>query len=89
MTTAVATRATRRRREPRPPHGTATARWLLWVADHAVAVALRGLFLAPIVFIVLTSVMSAEQALTVDFWPNVVALGQLRQGVPDGAARCR
>lgn len=43
---------------------------LVWVADHAIFVALCVLFLAPFVFILLTSVMSPEQAGTAFGWPT-------------------
>lgn len=43
---------------------------LVWVADHAVFLALAVCFLAPFVFIVLTSLMSAGQAGTAFSWPT-------------------
>ncbi|MGR6920482.1 carbohydrate ABC transporter permease [[Actinomadura] parvosata] len=45
-------------------------RALLWVATHALAVALALMFLAPVVFIGLTALMSDQQALTSDLWPH-------------------
>lgn len=46
-------------------------RRLEWVAVHSVAVALGLLFVLPFVFVLLTSVMTDQQALTTDFWPRV------------------
>jgi len=44
--------------------------WLLWVAQHSIAIALSLMFLAPVVFIVLTSLMPDQQPLTRDYWPK-------------------
>jgi multiple sugar transport system permease protein len=41
-----------------------TRRALAWIAEHALLVVIATLFIAPIVFIFLTSLMSSEQALT-------------------------
>ncbi len=43
---------------------------LSWIAVHAVGVALALLFLLPFVFVFLTSVMSDQQTLTTDLWPQ-------------------
>ncbi|MFG1707337.1 carbohydrate ABC transporter permease [Nonomuraea sp. M3C6] len=45
-------------------------RALVWIATHALAIALALMFLAPVVFIVLTALMTDEQALTSDLWPR-------------------
>ncbi|MUN37639.1 carbohydrate ABC transporter permease [Actinomadura litoris] len=45
-------------------------RMLLWLATHAIAVALAVMFLAPLVFMFLTAVMSDEQALSDQIWPR-------------------
>jgi multiple sugar transport system permease protein len=45
-------------------------RRLGWIADHAVGIALAVMFLAPFVFIVLQSLMTSQQALTSDLWPQ-------------------
>ncbi|SEH01545.1 multiple sugar transport system permease protein [Nonomuraea solani] len=45
-------------------------RALLWIATHALAIALALMFLAPVVFIALTALMTDEQALTSDLWPR-------------------
>jgi multiple sugar transport system permease protein len=41
------------------------------IARHSVAIALSVMFLAPVVFIVLTSFMSSTESLTSHYWPNV------------------
>lgn len=43
---------------------------LNWIAVHAVAIALAVAFIAPLVFVLLTSFMSNNQALTSDLWPR-------------------
>lgn len=45
-------------------------RSLAWVAEHALLIALAVLFVAPIVFVALTSVMSGKQTLTASIWPD-------------------
>ena len=45
-------------------------RLVIVVAEHAVLVALAIAFLAPLVFIVLTSLMTDRQALSPDLWPH-------------------
>jgi multiple sugar transport system permease protein len=45
-------------------------RFLLFIAEHAVLIALAIGFIAPFVFIVATSLMSTQQALSPDLWPN-------------------
>jgi multiple sugar transport system permease protein len=43
---------------------------LIFVAEHSLAIAFSAMFLAPIVFLLLTSFMSNEQQLTADLWPR-------------------
>ncbi|GIG56440.1 sugar ABC transporter permease [Longispora fulva] len=43
---------------------------LVWIAQHSIGIALTIMFMGPVVFIVLTSLMSGEQALTANFWPT-------------------
>ncbi|MEO3811196.1 carbohydrate ABC transporter permease [Sphaerisporangium sp. B11E5] len=45
-------------------------RGLMWIARHAIAVALAIMFLGPIVFMALTALMTDEQALTSRLWPQ-------------------
>jgi multiple sugar transport system permease protein len=44
--------------------------FLLWVARNSLLIALGVIFLGPILFVFLSSVMSSQQALTSDYWPN-------------------
>ena len=43
---------------------------LVWIARHSIAIALAIMFLTPIVYLVLLSLMTSNQALTSDYWPN-------------------
>jgi multiple sugar transport system permease protein len=43
---------------------------LIWIAQHSLAIVLCIMFLAPIGFLLLTSLMSDSQALTTDYWPR-------------------
>jgi multiple sugar transport system permease protein len=45
-------------------------RFLMAVARHSVLIAMAVAFLAPFVFVVLTSLMTNQQAVTPSFWPN-------------------
>ncbi|MBB6348304.1 carbohydrate ABC transporter permease [Nonomuraea muscovyensis] len=45
-------------------------RMLVWVATHALAIALALMFLAPPLFLALTALMTDEQALTSELWPR-------------------
>jgi multiple sugar transport system permease protein len=56
-----------RRRAPAPVR---RRRFLVAVANHSVLIALAIAFLAPFVFILLTSLMTNEQALSARFWPH-------------------
>ncbi|MFL5955766.1 MAG: carbohydrate ABC transporter permease [Gaiellaceae bacterium] len=67
MTSAAATTPLARRRPP--PH-VRRKRFLLGVARHSVLIAFALAFLAPFVFIVLTSLMTTNQALSANLWPH-------------------
>ncbi|MER7011453.1 carbohydrate ABC transporter permease [Saccharopolyspora sp. NPDC000359] len=43
---------------------------LHWIAVHSLGLALGVMFLLPLVFVLLTAVMSDEQALTANLWPQ-------------------
>jgi multiple sugar transport system permease protein len=45
-------------------------RRLVWVATHCVAIVLAVMFLAPVVFLTLTALMTDKQALTGELWPR-------------------
>jgi multiple sugar transport system permease protein len=49
---------------------TGTRSMLRWIAEHTLLVALAVLFIAPVVFVALTSLMSGEQTLTASLWPD-------------------
>ena len=53
-----------------PPPARPRPRPLLFIAEHALAIALSVMFLAPIGFLLLTSFMSNDQQLTADLWPR-------------------
>jgi multiple sugar transport system permease protein len=43
---------------------------LTWIAKHSIAIALSIMFSTPVVYLVLLSLMTSNQALTSDYWPN-------------------
>jgi len=45
-------------------------RFLLSVARHAVLIAVGAMFVAPFIFVVLTALMTDDQAVTPSFWPR-------------------
>jgi len=60
--TAVAPQAAVREHRPR----------LQWIALHSIAIAVGAMFLLPFVFVTLTALMSSDQTLTRDLWPNPI-----------------
>ncbi|RWZ51434.1 carbohydrate ABC transporter permease [Labedella phragmitis] len=60
------------RRRPRRLAGRAL---LTWIAEHALLLALAVVFVSPVVFVVFTSVMHSNQALTGDLVPRSLELG--------------
>jgi multiple sugar transport system permease protein len=67
------------RRVHRPSRGTRTRRILYWTAVHSLAIALAVMFLAPLVFMLLTAVMTDRQALSSSFWPHTWHWGNFRR----------
>ena len=59
-----------RRGGPMRPGQPNRRRALTFVAEHAIAIAVAVMFLAPFAFIALTAVMTNTQALTPDLWPR-------------------
>jgi multiple sugar transport system permease protein len=59
----------------KPPAAVRRRRFLIAVADHSLLIAAAALFLAPVVFIVLTSLMTTKQALSSNLWPEPFAWG--------------
>jgi multiple sugar transport system permease protein len=43
---------------------------LAWIARHSIAIALSIMFIAPVVYLVLLSLMTSNQALTSNYWPQ-------------------
>ena len=54
----------------KPPAAVRRRRFLIAVADHSLLIAAAIMFLAPFVFIVLTSLMTNNQALSPKLWPE-------------------
>jgi multiple sugar transport system permease protein len=54
----------------KPPAAVRRKRFLIAVADHSLLIAAAVMFLAPFVFIVLTSLMTNNQALSPRLWPE-------------------
>jgi len=52
------------------PRATRRRRLFAAAANHAVALAFAAVFLTPLAFIILTSLMSSQQALTTHLWPS-------------------
>jgi len=63
----VEARAVNRRK---PPPSVRRRRFLIGVADHSILIALSLMFLAPFVFIALTALMTNQQALSPQLWPD-------------------
>ena len=60
-----------RDREQEPaPADVRRRRFLAAVAEHSVLIALGLMFLAPFMFVVLTALMTNNQALSSDIWPK-------------------
>jgi multiple sugar transport system permease protein len=53
-----------------PPSSVRRRRFLVAVADHSLLIAAAALFLAPVVFVTLTALMTNEQALSPRLWPD-------------------
>jgi multiple sugar transport system permease protein len=69
----VATAAELVRRSP--PRVVRRRRFLVALADHSLLIAAAGLFVAPVVFVLLTALMTNEQALSPRLWPEPFAWG--------------
>nr|WP_221378274.1 carbohydrate ABC transporter permease [Actinoplanes polyasparticus] len=55
---------------PAPDRRIKRQRRLAWIAKHSIAIAIGVMFLTPVVYLVLLSLMTSDQALTADYWPN-------------------
>jgi multiple sugar transport system permease protein len=58
----------------RPPRSVRRKKLLITIADHSILIALAIMFVAPFVFIVLTSLMTDNQALSTNLWPDPLQL---------------
>jgi multiple sugar transport system permease protein len=54
----------------RPPRAVRRRQRLTWVAEHSLLLVLAIMFIAPFVFMVLTALMSSDQALSSKLWPQ-------------------
>jgi multiple sugar transport system permease protein len=54
----------------RPPPAVRRRRFLVMVADHSLLIAGALIFLAPLLFVTLTALMTSAQALSPDLWPH-------------------
>ena len=63
----------------KPPADVRRRRFLISVADHSLLIAGAIIFLAPFVFMVLTSLMSNEQALSSHLWPHPFEWGNFAE----------
>jgi multiple sugar transport system permease protein len=70
VTTAATTVEPQRRERRKPPASVRRRRFLVAVADHSILIVLSIAFLAPFVFIGLTSLMTNQQALSPRLWPH-------------------
>jgi multiple sugar transport system permease protein len=62
----------------RPPKAVRRKRLLIAVADHSILIGLAIAFLAPFLFIVLTALMTNDQALSSNLWPQPFRFGNFR-----------
>jgi multiple sugar transport system permease protein len=53
-----------------PPRAVRRRRFLVSLADHSLLIAAAALFLAPVVFVTLTALMTNDQALSPRLWPE-------------------
>ena len=61
-------------------------RLLIAVADHSILIGIAVCFLAPIVFIGLTSLMTDQQALTPKMWPSPMNIARITRPMDGGKA---
>jgi multiple sugar transport system permease protein len=55
---------------PPPDRRFKRQRRLAWIARHSIAIAIGIMFVTPVAYLVLLSLMTSDQALTSDYWPN-------------------
>ena len=57
------------------------AAFLMSVANHSMLIMVSAMFALPFLFVILTSLMTTDQALTTDLWPRSFVWNELRGGV--------
>jgi multiple sugar transport system permease protein len=65
----------------RPPRAVRRRRFLILVADHALLIAAAVAFLAPVVFIALTALMTNDQALSAHLWPSPFRWSNFKEAI--------
>jgi multiple sugar transport system permease protein len=65
----------------RPPRAVRRRRFLVIVADHALLIAAAAAFLAPVVFIALTALMTNDQALSAHLWPKPFVWSNFKEAI--------
>ena len=56
--------------QPQPKRRNRRQSRLAWIAQHSIAIVLVIMFLTPVVYLVLLSLMTSNQALTSNYWPT-------------------
>jgi multiple sugar transport system permease protein len=69
-TTLPVVEAAPRAERRRPPRAVRRRRRLTWIAEHSVLIVLAIMFISPFVFMVLTALMTSDQALSSRLWPE-------------------
>ncbi|MEU7000897.1 carbohydrate ABC transporter permease [Nonomuraea sp. NPDC046570] len=70
MSTTLTAPAAHRTAAPRRRPARRGRTTLMWIATHAIALAIALMFLAPLFFVALTALMTDQQALTSKLWPE-------------------
>jgi multiple sugar transport system permease protein len=70
MATAIEAAAPGLIERRRPPRSVRRRKRLIWVAEHSLLIALSIAFVAPLVFILMTALMTNDQALSPDLLPH-------------------
>jgi multiple sugar transport system permease protein len=65
----------------RPPRAVRRRRFLIVVADHSLLIAGAAAFLAPVVFILLTALMTNDQALSAHLWPKPFVWSNFKEAI--------
>jgi multiple sugar transport system permease protein len=65
----------------RPPRAVRRRRLLIVVADHSLLIAAAAAFLAPVVFILLTALMTNDQALSAHLWPKPFVWSNFKEAI--------